>query len=119
MINYPGLPYEIRPCLFLKYFLKEKSFDLFFLKTIQLIFADIVLELDEENDKALYRKAQALKLLRDFSGARETFEKMKSVQAKKGQNVPKDVITGIKDCQEALKDYDKKEKSMYQNMFTN
>jgi len=82
-------------------------------------YTDIVLELDEENDKALYRKAQALKLLRDFSGARETFEKLKSVQAKKGQNVPKDVITGIKDCQEALKDYDKKEKSMYQNMFTN
>jgi len=82
-------------------------------------YTDIVLELDEENDKALYRKAQALKLLRDFSGARETFEKLKSAQAKKGQNVPKDVITGIKDCQEALKDYDKKEKSMYQNMFTN
>ena len=74
--------------------------------------SNIVLKLHEENDKAL-------KLLRDFSGARETFEKLKSVQAKKGQNVPKDVITGIKDCQEALKDYDKKEKSMYQNMFTN
>ena len=43
---------------------------------------------------------------------------MKSVQAKKGQNVPKDVISGIKECQEALKNYDKKEKSMYQNMFT-
>ena len=71
-------------------------------------YTDIVLELDEENDKALYRKAQALKLLRDFSGARETFEKLKSVQAKKGQNVPKDVITGIKDCQEALKDYDRR-----------
>ena len=36
---------------------------------------------------------------------------------KKGQNVPKDVITAIKECTEALKDYDKKEKSMYQNMF--
>ena len=34
--------------------------------------------------------------------------KLKSVQSKKGQNVPKDVTTGIKDCQEALKDYDKK-----------
>ena len=34
-------------------------------------------------------------------------EKLKSVQAKKGQNVPKDVITSIKDCQEALKDYEK------------
>ena len=44
---------------------------------------------------------------------------MKSVQAKKGQNVPKDVITGIKDCQEVLKDYDKKQKSMHQNMFSN
>ena len=82
-------------------------------------YTDIVLELDEENDKALYRKAQALKLLRDISGAQETFEKLKSAKAKKGQNVPKDVTTGIKDCQEALKDYDKKEKSMYQNMFTN
>lgn len=80
-------------------------------------YTDIVLELDGENDKALYRKAQALKLLRDFSGARETFEKLKSVQTKKGQNVPKDVITAIKECTEALKVYDKKEKSMYQNMF--
>ena len=35
-------------------------------------------------------------------------EKLKSVQAKKGQNVPKDVITSIKDCQEALKDYDRR-----------
>ena len=99
----------------LEYLVSEKKN----LKNHTIDFADIVLELDEENDKALYRKAQALKLLRDFSGARETFEKLKSAQAKKGQNVPKDVITGIKDCQEALKDYDKKEKSMYQNMFTN
>ena len=35
-------------------------------------------------------------------------KQLKSVQAKKGQNVPKDVITSIKDCQEALKDNDKK-----------
>ena len=35
-------------------------------------------------------------------------KKLKIIQAKKGQNVPKDVITSIKDCQEALKDYDKK-----------
>jgi len=81
-------------------------------------YADIVLELEEENDKALYRKAQALKLMRNFSSAREIFEKLKAVQEKKGQNVPKDVISGIKECQDALKDYDKKEKSMYQNMFT-
>ena len=53
-----------------------------FLKNHTTDFTDIVLELDEENDKALYRKAQALKLLRDFSGARETFEKLKSVQTK-------------------------------------
>ena len=53
-----------------------------FLKNHTTSFSDIVLELDEENDKALYRKAQALKLLQDFSGARETFEKLKSVQAK-------------------------------------
>ena len=35
-------------------------------------------------------------------------KQLKSVQAKKGQNVPKDVITSIKDCQEALKDYDRR-----------
>ena len=35
-------------------------------------------------------------------------KQLKSVQAKKGQNVPKDVPTGIKDCQEARKDNDKK-----------
>ena len=59
----------------------QKKLD--FLKKHTIVFADIVLELDEENDKALYRKAQALKLLWDLSGARETFEKLKSVQAKK------------------------------------
>ena len=62
--------------------LSRKQFWFVFLKTIMIIFADIVLELDEENDKALYRKAQALKLLRDFSGAQETFEKLKGVPAK-------------------------------------
>ena len=45
----------------------QKKLD--FLKNHTTDFADIVLELDEENDKALYRKAQALKVLRDFSGA--------------------------------------------------
>ena len=44
-------------------------------------YTDIALELDEENNKALYQKA--CKLLWDLSGARETFEKLKSVQAKK------------------------------------
>ena len=33
-----------------------------------------------------------LKLFWDFSGTRETMEKLKIVQAQKGQNLPKDVI---------------------------
>jgi len=80
-------------------------------------YADIVLELEAENDKALYRKAQALKLMRNFSSAREVFEKLKAVQ-EKNRIFDKEVISGIKECQEALKENDKKEKSMYQNMFT-
>lgn len=80
-------------------------------------YADIVLELEQDNDKALYRKAQALKQLRNFSDAKDTFEFLKAVQGRKGVAVPKDVLESIKECQEALKDSAKKEKSMYQNMF--
>ena len=77
-------------------------------------YADIVLELDGKNDKALFRKAQAQKQLRNFSCARENFEILKGIQ---GLKVSKDVVQGIKECQEALKESDKKEKSMYKNMF--
>ena len=82
-------------------------------KVIQ--YADIVLELDSKNDKALFRKAHAQKQLRNFSNARENFELLKGMQ---GLKVSKDVIQGIKDCTEALKESDKKEKSMYKNMFS-
>ena len=80
-------------------------------------YTDIVLELDEENEKALYRKAQALRQVRDFSKANDTYEKLKNVRTKKGQAITQDVINGVKECQEALNDYGKKEKDMYQKMF--
>ena len=44
----------------------------------------------------------------------QTFEKLKKIQ---GGGTPKDVILSIKECQDELKNYQKKEISMYQNMF--
>merc|ERR1712080_159679 len=50
-------------------------------------YTDIVLELDESNDKAPFRKAQALRQVKDYCRASETYEKLKRVQANKGQAV--------------------------------
>ena len=80
-------------------------------------YTDIVLELDENNDKALFRKGQALRHIKAYDKAKETYEKLKSVQANKGQTISKDVMNGLKECQEALEAYEKKEKDMYQKMF--
>jgi len=85
------------------------------LKVVQ--YTDIVLELDKNNDKAMFRKAQALKNIRDFSSARENFENLKRLYQKNGIPVGRDVIAAIQECTEALKESDKKEKSMYKNMF--
>lgn len=75
-------------------------------------YTEIVLELEGTNDKALYRKGQALKSLKRFHEAKETFEFL----LKLGK-APKDVANHIKDCNEALKEFKQKESSMYQNMF--
>ena len=84
-------------------------------------YTDIVLELDEDNDKALYRKATALKRLKNYSDAKEAYEHLKRLQLNskdgKAGNVTKEVLTSLKECQTALKEYELKEKSMYQNMF--
>ena len=80
-------------------------------------YADIVIELDSQNDKALFRKAEALKLARNFSPARDTFENLVAVLNFKKLAIPKDVASGLKECQNAMKNYDIQEKSMYQNMF--
>ena len=81
-------------------------------------YTDIVLELDEDNDKALYRKATALKQLKNYSEAKEAYEHLRQLQLKNGTgNVTKEVNTNLKECQAALKEYELKEKAMYQNMF--
>lgn len=80
-------------------------------------YTDIVLELDDSNDKALFRKATALKSLRNYSDAKDTFELLKAVLTKKGLPISREIIKESQECQEALKDYEMKEKAMYQNMF--
>ena len=82
-------------------------------------YTDVVLELDENNEKALFRKAKALRQLKNFSDAKLCYDKLKVIQTKGGGQVVKDVVLGLKECQNALKDYEKKEKTMYQNMFGN
>ena len=55
-------------------------------------YTEIVLELDPENDKALYRKAQALKMTKNFVKAKETLEQLIKVCSNSGKPVPKGII---------------------------
>ena len=80
-------------------------------------YLDIVLELDPENDKALYRKGQAFKHLKKFQSAKDTFEELVKVQTKKQQPVPKDVYEDIKNCSKIVQNSAKQAKDMYSNMF--
>ena len=80
-------------------------------------YTDIVLELEDTNDKALYRKATAMKRLKNYSDAKDTFELLVQVLVKKKLPVSRDIQKDYQECQEALRDYEKKEKAMYQNMF--
>ena len=82
-----------------------------------LKYLDIVLELDPENDKALYRKGQALKHMKDFEKSKDIFEELVKIQTKKKQPIPKDVLEDIKNLSLILKNSEKQAKDMYANMF--
>jgi len=82
-----------------------------------LKYLDIVLELDPENDKALYRKGQAFKHMKDFEKSKDIFEELVKIQTKKKQPIPKDVLEDIKNLSLILKNSEKQAKDMYANMF--
>jgi tetratricopeptide (TPR) repeat protein len=80
-------------------------------------YAEIVIELDDSNEKAWYRNGQAMIQVKNYTKAKECFEKVKKIKEKNGHPVTNDVLIYIKECNEVLKKYDQDEKTMYKNMF--
>eukprot|EP00088_Acartia_fossae_P047831 TRINITY_DN5197_c0_g1_i12.p1 TRINITY_DN5197_c0_g1~~TRINITY_DN5197_c0_g1_i12.p1 ORF type:complete len:219 (+),score=91.36 TRINITY_DN5197_c0_g1_i12:49-705(+) len=76
-------------------------------------FAEVVLEIDDTNEKAWFRKGQACKLLKEFDTAVDCFQK--AVEFSKGKN--KEAEKFIKECNVHLEGRKKKEKKMYEEMF--
>ncbi len=79
-------------------------------------YADIVIELDDTNEKAWFRKGQALAKLKDFSAAKICYEKVVKLQKKSGKD-SSNTLKQIRDCEVKIKESEKREKAMYQNMF--
>jgi len=75
--------------------------------------AEIVIELDKNNEKAWYRRGQACVKLKDFETAKESFSKVTEISG--GKN--KDVAKWIRQCDVQLEKNKNKEKKMYQEMF--
>nr|ADD24455.1 Tetratricopeptide repeat protein 9C [Lepeophtheirus salmonis] len=74
-----------------------------------LHYTNIVLELDPINSKALYRRAQAHYIMKDYDDAAETLK-----------CIPKpdrDVLLLLKKAETSLKEEAKSQKAMYKNMF--
>jgi len=76
-------------------------------------FAEVVLEIDDKNEKAWFRKGQACKLLKDFDTASECFSKV--TELTEGKN--KEAEKCQQECKIHVEEKKKKEKKMYQEMF--
>jgi len=76
-------------------------------------FAEVVLEIDGNNEKALFRKGQACILMKDFDTALQCFTKVSQIT--NGQN--KEAERMIKECSVKMEGFKQQEKKMYQEMF--
>ena len=72
-----------------------------------------MIELDEGNEKAWYRRGQACVKLKDFETAKESFNRVTDISG--GKN--KDVAKWLRDCDIEIDKIKNKEKRMYQEMF--
>jgi tetratricopeptide (TPR) repeat protein len=77
--------------------------------------AEVVLELDKNNEKAWFRHGQACVRLNDFEKAKESFAKVAELSEGKNKEVPR----WIQKCDLELKKRRDKELTMYKEMFGN
>lgn len=70
------------------------------------------LELDESNEKALFRRGEALLAMKDFDAARDVFQHV--IQLYPGNVAAKGQVAL---CQKQMKEHHDKEKRVYANMF--
>jgi len=75
--------------------------------------AEVVIELDKNNEKAWFRHGQGCVRLKDFETARESFVKVSELSGGKNKEVGK----WLKQCDKELELRRSKEKMMYQEMF--
>jgi len=83
-----------------------------------VLVANKILDFDERNCKAMYRKALALKELSEYDQAFETLnEFMKKYGAEMDENNRKELLTLYAIIEKLLISYKTKEKRMFTNMF--
>jgi len=75
--------------------------------------AEVVIELDDKNEKAWFRKGQAAVKLKDLDCAHQCFKKVQELS--NGSNQEADRL--LRDIEHKLQHQKDKEKKMYQNMF--
>jgi len=75
--------------------------------------AEVVLELDANNEKAWFRHGQACLRLMDFDTAKESFVKVSKLSQDKNKEAPR----WIQKCDAELKKRREKEVNMYKEMF--
>ena len=75
--------------------------------------AEVVIELDERNEKAWYRHGQACVKLKDFEKAKESFTRVSEIS--EGKN--KDVAKWLRQCDIEIEKMKHREKKMYKEMF--
>jgi len=75
--------------------------------------AEVVIELDEKNEKAWFRRGQACLLINNFDAARESFRKVVDLSNKTNLEAAK----LLHQCVTKLQQQSENQKKMYQNMF--
>lgn len=90
-----------------------------------IVVADKILNLEQNNIKAIYRKALALKNLQEFEPAIESIQKVlanidsdPSLKSKVDDSMLKEFNSLLKSTEAAYQSYLKKQKNMYKNMFS-
>jgi len=76
-------------------------------------FAEVVLEIDDANEKAWFRKGQACRMLKDYETALEAFTKVSELTDGKNKEAEKYAV----ECNHHLVGKKKQEKKMYEGMF--
>jgi len=75
--------------------------------------AEVVIELDKNNEKAWFRHGQACVKLKDIDTALDSFKQVVSISG--GAN--KEAVKSVKECEIKLQGQKLKEKRMYEEMF--